>query len=212
METNPAYFSADYDSCRDDVPNVFCNDINRQKIEFSWMVRLARIAGLDPAIVAFPATTDRRFDLYAYEAAAGFDCHVVAAFSPGFGNPEAEFGRFCHELKLSPLAATFAVVHHLPGIHRCNEAPTKNAAGEGRVSFFSDFVFSDSGAISPIPTVIPSEARNPYLANHGGGWEYFASLSWRSRTVRKLVLLLYQCEIGKHAKFATIIFALNARS
>ena len=88
METNPAYFSVDHYFCRDDVPNVFRNDINRQKVEFSWMVRLARVAGLDPAIVAFPAATDRRFDLYAYESAPGFDYHVVTTFSPGLGNPE----------------------------------------------------------------------------------------------------------------------------
>lgn len=77
-----------HESCRDNVPNVFRNDINRQEIKVAWLIRPDRVAGPDPANVALPSAADCRFDLYAYQAAAGFDHHVLATFSPGFGNPE----------------------------------------------------------------------------------------------------------------------------
>jgi hypothetical protein len=35
METNPALFPMNYKLRRDDVPNVFGNDIGREEIEFS---------------------------------------------------------------------------------------------------------------------------------------------------------------------------------
>jgi hypothetical protein len=43
-ETNSAHFPVDYESCRDEVPNVLRHDMSRQKIEFSSLVRL--LAGL----------------------------------------------------------------------------------------------------------------------------------------------------------------------
>jgi hypothetical protein len=55
METNPALFSMNYKFRRDDVANVFCNDIGREEIEFSWPIRPAG-PGLRPAYVATSPT------------------------------------------------------------------------------------------------------------------------------------------------------------
>jgi hypothetical protein len=76
---------------------------------------------------------------------------------------------------------------------------------------FRFLAFQILEAISPIPTVIPSAARNPYPAKHGGGRRASREAGKSSR-MRKLVLLLYQPEIGKPAMFADFIFPLDARS
>ena len=51
MKTNSALFSMNYEFRWDDVPNVFCNDISCEEIEFSYAIGPAG-AGLRPAYVA----------------------------------------------------------------------------------------------------------------------------------------------------------------
>ena len=59
VETERARFPLYHESCRDDVPKVFSDDINRQEIEFSQLVGLAGTAGPDYAYVAsFRALAD----------------------------------------------------------------------------------------------------------------------------------------------------------
>src|SRR6202795_3723700 len=106
VETNAAPFPVDHESRRDDVPNALRDDVGCQEIEFSWLVRLARTVRLDPTdITTSRDPLDCRLDLYTYEVTGSLDCYVVAReLSPRFGKPETQFGGFCHELKLGPLA------------------------------------------------------------------------------------------------------------
>jgi len=96
VETNAAPVPVDHESCRDDVPKVLCDDVDRQEIEFSWLVRLAVTAGLDTAAVAtFRHPVDGRLNLYAYEVTVGFDHDVVARkVSPRFGNRQTKLAAF----------------------------------------------------------------------------------------------------------------------
>ena len=96
VETNATPISVDHDSRWDDVPNVLCDDVDRQEIEFSGLVRLAATAGLDTAAVAtFRHPVDCRLDLYAYEVTAGFDHDVVARkVSPGFESARPNLAAF----------------------------------------------------------------------------------------------------------------------
>jgi hypothetical protein len=96
------------------------------------------------------------------------------------------------------------MAHHLSGIHRFNEAPIKNAAGEGRVSFFSNLAFQiflrylinpEAGHSEQSEESLPRQPRRQKL--------HFAQVG-ESRTVRKLLDLLYQSEIGKPANFSDL--------
>src|SRR5271156_1398389 len=52
IETNPAPFSMNYQFRRDDVPDVFGDDVGGEEVEFSQPVRLAGAAGLRPTHIA----------------------------------------------------------------------------------------------------------------------------------------------------------------
>src|SRR5579872_5128888 len=89
METNPTLFPMNYKFRWDDVPNVFCDDIGGQEVEFSSPIGPAG-TGLRPTYVAtWRGSVDCGLNLHADEVAGSSDHHVVARkVSPGFGNPE----------------------------------------------------------------------------------------------------------------------------
>src|SRR5580692_619568 len=144
-----------YNFRRNDVPDVFGNNVDCKKIELPSPVRLARLTGPHAADIA-PLRREMhcRFNLHPHQAAAVVDDHVVTRrLSPWLQNPQTELGRLRHKLKLSPLAPTLGILHHLPRIHKTQ--PQKSAACYGRVSFFSDFESYLTRS------VIPSKAKNP---------------------------------------------------
>jgi hypothetical protein len=73
------------------IPEIFRDDINRNEIDFAHRVATAPSAALDHITVIEEKT--RRFDLHSPELVAGIEDEIVAlAFSPGFGDTEAESG------------------------------------------------------------------------------------------------------------------------
>jgi len=95
---------------RDDVPEVFGDDVNCDEIEVSSLMTAA--GGADVAFVAaFGPARGGGFDLHAHEVAVGFNDGVVTGgVSPGIENLEAVFSGGGDELQLGPLAATFAIL------------------------------------------------------------------------------------------------------
>jgi len=110
---------------RDDVPEVFGDDVNCDEIEVSALVAAA--GGADVAfVVSFGAAGSGGFNLHADEASVDFDDRVVAGgVSPGMENLEAVFGGGGDELQFGPLAAAFAILDSDLdsgfGLHRGNK-------------------------------------------------------------------------------------------
>ena len=110
VEQDGGLFGDDDAFCRDDVPEVFGDDVNCDEIEVSALIAAA--GGADVALVAsFGAAGSGGFNLHADEAAVDFDDGVVAGgVSPGMENLEAVFGGGGDELQFGPLAPALAIL------------------------------------------------------------------------------------------------------
>jgi hypothetical protein len=85
--------------------------------------------------------------------------------------------------------------------------PNKKCGREGRVSFFLNFSFSDSGCYLTNPDCHSERSEESLLANDGGGNTHFGRVG-QSRRMKKLLNPLYQVAIGKPANFAGLYFHL----
>jgi hypothetical protein len=99
-------------SPRNDEPNVFEDEVSRQEIKVSPLVKFAIRARMDTANVsAIGLAVGRGLYLHPHKASAGLDDHVVARrISPRLGQAQTLFGGSRHKLKLRPLAAPLAIL------------------------------------------------------------------------------------------------------
>src|SRR5579872_874268 len=113
--------AAEQDDGRDDVPGVLRNDVGGEEVDLlDGVVPLLVIVGLELAEVSGASAVGGGFDLYAQDAAAGFDPDVIRrGITPGFGDLIAMPHGLSHKAEFDPFAPFFQGREELALIHIC---------------------------------------------------------------------------------------------
>jgi len=122
MDHDGNLFAVEYESCWNDVPEVFGNYVHGKEIEISSLVGSAG-RGADVAFVAASGPdAGSGFHLDTHETAVDLDHRIVTArVTHRLGNPQIAFGGRSDKLQLRPLSTAFAILEPDLGFHRGNK-------------------------------------------------------------------------------------------